>query len=236
MVIVCLQVTDSVAPVPERRLIDDDLEALKSQLMKMGTLAEERVQAAIEGLVLGDQFQIRDIIDGDKPINDLQMDIDDRCFRIIALHQPVAVDLRYVVAATRISVDLERVGDLAVNIAETADRYLEHRPVKPLIDLPRMSAIAEGMLKTALDAFLQRNASLAHSVLGQDDQLDELKNQVFRELLTYMLGDPHTIEPGIDLILIARHLERIGDHATNIAEDAIFVTEARDPRHGAEPR
>src|SRR5215475_15297016 len=95
-----------------------------------------------------------------------------------------------------------------------------------------MSAIAEGMLKTALDAFLQRNASLAHSVLGQDDQLDELKNQVFRELLTYMLGDPHTLEPGIDLILIARHLERIGDNATNIAEDAIFVADARDVRHG----
>jgi len=220
--------------VPERRLIDDDLEALKSRLMRMGTLADERVQAAIEGLVGGDQFQIRDVIDGDKPINDLQMEIDDRCFTLIALHQPVAVDLRFVVAATRICVDLERVGDLAVNIAETADRYLEHRPVKRLIDLPRMSTIAEGMLRTALEAFLQRDSSLAHSVLKRDDQLDDLKNQVFRELLTYMLGDPQTIEPGIDLILIARHLERVGDHATNIAEDAIFVTEARDPRHGAE--
>jgi phosphate transport system protein len=204
--------------------------------MKMGALADERVQAAIEGLLAGDQFQIRDVIDGDKPINDLQMDVDDRCFTLMALHQPVAIDLRFVVAATRISVDLERVGDLAVDIAEIAERYLAHRPVKRLIDLPRMSTIAEQMLRTALEAFLQRNASLAQSVLGQDDQLDDLRNQVFRELLTYMLGDPQTIEPGIDLILIARHLERIGDHATNIAEDAIFVTEARDPRHGAELR
>src|SRR5215813_4015475 len=204
--------------------------------MKMGTLADTRVQAAIEGLVGGDQFQVRDVIDGDKPINDLQMNIDERCFKLIALHQPVAVDLRFVVAATRISVDLERVGDLAVNIAETADRYLAHRPVKPLIDLPRMSTIAEDMLRTALEAFLHRSSSLAQTVLEQDDQLDDLKNQIFRELLTYMLGDPETIEPGIDLILIGRHLERIGDHATNIAEDAIFLTEARDPRHGAEAR
>jgi phosphate transport system protein len=117
-----------------------------------------------------------------------------------------------------------------VNIAEAAARYLNHHPVKPLIDVPRMSAIAEDMLATALDAFLSRNAPLAQSVLGEDDQLDHLRIQVFRELLTYMLGDPKTIEPGIDLILISRHIERIGDHATNIADDAIFLTDARDVR------
>jgi len=201
-------------------------------LVTMGRVAEERVQAAVEGLVAGDRSQILDVVDGDKPINDLQMDVDNRCVTLLALHQPVAVDLRFVVAATRVSADLERIGDLAVNIAETALRYIEHRPIKPLIDIPRMSTVAQRMLTIALEAFLERNASLAESVLLEDDQLDDLNGQVFRELLTYMLGNTQAIEPGIDLILISRHLERIGDHATNIAEDAIFVTEGRDSRHG----
>ena len=216
----------------ERRLIDDDLETLKQRLTVMGSLAEQRVRVAVDALVRGDRAQLRDVIEGDKPVNDLQIEIDARCFRLLALQHPVAVDLRFVVTSTKLTVDLERVGDLAVNIAETGSRYLEHQPIKPLIDLPRMSRIAEQMLSVALDAFLTRSASRAQSVLAWDDQLDELKSQVFRELLTFMLGNAATIEPGTDLILIARHLERIGDHATNIAEDAIFLTEARDLRHG----
>jgi phosphate transport system protein len=150
---------------------------------------------------------------------------------LIALYQPVAIDLRTVVSALKINTDLERVGDFAVNIGEVAQRYLLHPPVKPLIDLPRMGELALKMLREALDAFVSRDVTLAQSVLKQDDWLDALKDQIFREVLTYMLGDSRTIEPGIDLILMSRHLERVGDHATNIAEDVIFIIEARDVRH-----
>jgi phosphate transport system protein len=133
----------------------------------------------------------------------------------------------------KINTDLERVGDLAVNIAEAARRYAIHPPVKKLIDIPRMASIAQEMLRDALDAFVRRDVALAQDVLNEDDRLDSLKTQIFRELLTYMLQDPSTIEPALDLILVSRHLERIGDHATNIAEDVIFIVSAKDVRHHA---
>jgi phosphate transport system protein len=176
------------------------------------------------------------VIAGDTPINELHIDIDNRCFTLLALYQPMAVDLRAIVSAVKINTDLERVGDLAVNIAEAAKRYIRHPPVKQLIDIPRMASIAQGMLHDALDAYVRRDVPLARAVLDRDDTLDALKTQVFRELLTYMLQDPSTIEPALDLILISRHLERIGDHATNVAEDVIFMVSARDVRHhAAEP-
>src|SRR6185369_3442231 len=156
-----------------------------------------------------------------------------RCFKLLALYQPMATDLRSIVAAVKINTDLERVGDLAVNIAEAGRRYTTHPPVKKLIDIPRMASIAQAMLRDALDAFVRRDLALAQSVLNEDDRLDTLKTQIFRELLTYMLQDPTTIEPALDLILVSRHLERIGDHATNIAEDVIFIVSARDVRHHA---
>jgi len=143
------------------------------------------------------------------------------------------VDLRAIVSAIKINTDLERVGDLAINIAEAVRRYMRHPPVKELIDIPRMADIAQRMLRNALDAFVRRDIDLAQGVLNEDDTLDALKTQVFRELLTYMLQDPHTIEPSLDLILVSRHLERIGDHATNIAEDVIFMVSAKDVRHHA---
>ena len=136
-----------------------------------------------------------------------------------------------IVAAVKINSDLERVGDLAVNIAQAAQRYIALPPVKPLVDLPRMAEIAQGMLRDSLDAFVRRDVALAQSVLDRDDELDALKSQVFRELLTYMLQNPATIEASLDLILVSRHLERIGDHATNIGEDVIFIVSARDVRH-----
>jgi phosphate transport system protein len=145
----------------------------------------------------------------------------------------MAVDLRAIVAAVKINTDLERVGDLAINIAEAVRRYMRHPPVKELIDIPRMADIAQRMLRNALDAFVRRDIELAQGVLNEDDTLDALKTQVFRELLTYMLQDTHTIEPALDLILISRHLERIGDHATNVAEDVIFMVSAKDVRHHA---
>lgn len=214
-----------------QRHFQDELELLKGRLLEMGGLAEERVRLSMRAVVERDAKLVEDVISGDAPINTLHIEIDDRCFKLLALHQPMAVDLRAIVAAVKINTDLERVGDLAVNIAEAVRRYLRHPPVKELIDIPRMADIAEGMLRDALDAFVRRDTTLAQAVLEADDSLDALKTQVFRELLTYMMQDPHTIEPSLDLILISRHLERIGDHATNVAEDVIFMVSARDVRH-----
>jgi phosphate transport system protein len=215
------------------RHFQEELEQLKARLLAMGGLAEDRVRAAVEGLVSRDMDVVTGVLAGDVPINQLHIEIDNRCFTLLALHQPMAVDLRAIVSAVKINTDLERVGDLAVNIAEAATRYLKHPPVKELIDIPRMARIAQTMLRDALDAFVRRDIDMAQNVLNQDDELDGLKTQVFRELLTYMLQDPHTIEPALDLILVSRHLERIGDHATNVAEDVIFMVSARDVRHHA---
>jgi phosphate transport system protein len=209
----------------------EQLEVLKERLLVMGGLAEERVRAVVEALVDRNIDLVDAVQMGDEPINSLHIEIDNRCFKLLALHQPMAADLRAIVAGVKINTDLERVGDLAVNIAEAVRRYLLHPPVKQLIDIPRMAEIAQRMLRDALDSFVRRDVDLAQTVLNEDDKLDALKTQVFRELLTYMLQDPGTIEPGLDLILISRHLERIGDHATNIAEDVIFMVSARDVRH-----
>lgn len=210
-----------------------ELAALKERLLAMGGLAEERVRAAIQGLVERDMAVTQAVLSGDEPLNQLHIEIDRRSFQLLALHQPMAVDLRMIVAAVKINTDLERVGDLAVNIAEAAVRYLRVPPVKKLIDIPRMAQIAQVMLRDALDAFVKGDTALAQQVLDRDDELDTLKTQIFRELLTYMLQDPGTIEPSLDLILVSRHLERIGDHATNVAEDVIFMVSARDVRHHA---
>jgi len=211
----------------------EELEALKGRLLEMGGLAEERVRAAMQGLVGRDAGVIDTVLRGDEPVNQLHIDIDDRCFRLLALYQPMATDLRAIVAAVKINTDLERVGDLAVNIAEASKRYISHPPVKKLIDIPQMAEIAQTMLRDSLDAYVRRDTALAQHVLNEDDKLDSLKTEVFRELLSYMLKDPATVEPALDLILVSRHLERIGDHATNIAEDVIFMVSAVDVRHHA---
>jgi phosphate transport system protein len=205
------------------RHFQEELGVLQERLLAMGGFAEERVRESVLALASRDATLVDRVLAGDEPINDLHIEIDDRCFKLLALHQPMAADLRTIVAAAKINTDLERVGDLAVNIAEAAKRYLLHAPVKPLIDIPRMGDIAQRMLRDALDAFVRRD--IAH------DALDALKSQIFRELLTYMMQDTATIEPALDLILVSRHLERIGDHATNIAEDVIFLVSAKDVRH-----
>lgn len=215
------------------RHFQEELEQLKTRLLEMGGAAEEQVRLAVKGLTDRDHDAVDRALVGDAPINALHIEIDNRCFTLLALYQPMAADLRTIVAAVKINTDLERVGDLAVNIAEAARRYAVHAPVKKLIDIPRMATIAQAMLRDALDAFVRRDVDLAQRVLNEDDRLDELKTQIFRELLTYMLQDPVTIEPALDLILVSRHLERIGDHATNIAEDVIFIVSARDVRHHA---
>jgi phosphate transport system protein len=215
------------------RHFQEELEQLKTRLLEMGGLAEEQVRLAVKALMERDRELVALALNGDEPINRLHIEIDGRCFTLLALHQPMAVDLRAIVAAVKINTDLERVGDLAINIAEAARRYAQHAPVKKLIDIPRMATIAQTMLRDSLDSFVRRDTDLAQRVLNEDDKLDALKTQIFRELLTYMLQDPGTIEAALDLILISRHLERIGDHATNIAEDVIFMVSARDVRHHA---
>jgi len=213
------------------RRLAAELDGLHELLLRMASLVEERLQRVMQAFVGRNSGQLVDVIGGDGRINALNIEIDDLCFRLIALHQPVAVDLRTIVSVLKINSDLERVGDLAVNIGEAGQRYLLHPPVKPLIDLPRMGDLALRMLREAITSFVTTDVALAKSVLMKDEWLDALKDQIFREVLTYILGDRQRIEPGIELILISRHLERVGDHATNVAEDVIFIVEARDVRH-----
>jgi len=197
----------------------------------MGALVEERVHQATFALIERRPDAIDRVIAGDQDVNDLQIEIDDRCLKLLALQQPMASDLRLITAAMKINADLERIGDQAVNIAENATKMLASPPLKPLIDLPRMAERAERMTRDSLDAFVRRDVILAREVLAQDDEVDGLKDTIFRVLLTYMMADPGTIERALALILISRNLERIADHATNIAEDVIFLVEAKDVRH-----
>ncbi len=213
------------------RHFQEELEALQARLLEMGGLAEERVRAAVQGLVTRDTALIDRVMRGDEPINELHIEVDNRCFTLLALYQPMATDLRSIVAAVKINTDLERVGDLAINIAEAVGRYLQHAPVKELIDIPRMANIAQAMLRDALDSFVRRDTALAQQVLNEDDRLDSLKTQVFRELLTYMMEDPRTVSRAIRVILISRFMERVADHATNIAEMVIFLVEGKMVRH-----
>ena len=213
------------------RHFEEELEHLKERLLVMAGAAEEQVRAAVQSLVDRDDAMAEQVLTGDDPINQLHLEIDERCFQLLALHQPVATDLRMVVSGVKINSDLERIGDFAVNIAEATLGYLEHPSVKPLIDIPRMAGIAQGMLRDALNAFVRQDMTLAQNVLDRDDSLDKLKDQVFRELLGFMLANPAVTEQALDLILISRHLERIGDHATNIAEEAIFIVSGLDVRH-----
>src|SRR4029453_3654596 len=219
----------------ERHHFEAELQTLKNRLLTMGALVEERAHQAVKALINRSQEQAEQIIASDKEVNDLQIDIDDRCLKLLATQTPLAIDLRLITSAMKINADLERVGDQAVNIAESVLVLLPHPPVKPLIDIPRMAEIAEKMVRDSLDAFVQRGARLARDVVRRDDEVDELKDQVFRELLTYMMADPGTIQRALALILISRNLERIADHATNIAEDVIFLVEAKDVRHHHAP-
>src|SRR5262245_35299562 len=220
----------------ERHHFEEELQALKRRLLNMGALVEERVHQAIQALIERRPEVTDRIVAGDQDVNDLQIEIDDRCLKLLALQQPMASDLRLITAAMKINSDLERIGDQAVNIAENASLLLAHPPLKPLLDLPRMAELAQQMTRDSLDSFVRRDPALARSVLQRDDEVDQLKDQNFRVLLTYMMADPGTIERALALILVARNLERIADHATNIAEDVIFLVEAKDVRHHHEEK
>jgi phosphate transport system protein len=215
----------------ERHHFDDELQALKNRLLNMAALVEERTHQAIQALIDRRPELAEKVEAGDKDVNDLQIEIDDRCLKLLALQNPMASDLRLITAAMKINSDLERIGDQAVNIAENALKLIRVPLLKPLIDLPRMAEMAERMTRDSLDAFVRRDSALARDVLARDDNVDRLKNQLFLELLTYMTGDPSTIERALALILVSRSLERIADHATNVAEDVIFVVEGKDVRH-----
>ena len=220
----------------EPRHFEMELQALKHRLLGMGALVEERVHLAMQALMERRVEAAEAIVAGDAEVNELQIEIDDRCLKLLALQNPMASDLRLITAAMKINADLERIGDQAVNIAENTVKIASAPPLRPMIDLPRMAEMAETMTRDSLDAFVRRDADLARDVLARDDGVDQLKDHIFRVLLTHMMADPGTIERALGLLLVSRNLERIADHATNIAEDVIFVVEAKDVRHHHEER
>jgi phosphate transport system protein len=211
-----------------------ELNQLKEHLLRMAGLAEQAISNAIEALVKRDTGLAEKTIAEDERINEMELIIDDWCLRLLALHQPMAADLRFIASAMRINTELERIGDQAVNIAERVMALNQEPQLKPYIDIPRMAEITQSMVKDVLDAFVRRDAQLARSVCERDDQVDGLNDQVFRELLTYMLSDPKTITRAVHLILVSRCLERIADHATNIAEGVIFMVKALVIKHHAD--
>lgn len=215
------------------RHFEQDLGQLKERLLWMGGLAERAVHQAVHAVLEGDATLAQRVLDEEGAINELQIEIDDRVVQLLALHQLMATDLRFALAVARINNDLERIGDQAVNMAEAAQRILRHPRVKPYVDLPRMSELAEEMVRDSLNAVVRGDTDLARSVLTRDDQVDSLRDQIFRELLTYMMGDSSVVFPAFDLILVAKNLERVADLSTNIAEDVIYMIAGRDVRHPA---
>jgi phosphate transport system protein len=219
-----------------QRLFDEDLGELKKKLIKMAATVESMIDRAISELVSRDEQVAEKVPQYEMEVNRLQIEIDEMVMTLVATHQPVAGDLRFLLAATKINSDLERIGDLVVNITENAPTIVKQPELKKLIDIPRMADIARQMVRDSLHAFVKGDVLMAQKVIATDDQVDALKEQIIRELLTYMLADPKAIERAMALILIARHLERIADHATNIAEDVIYVIQGRDVRHPTTPR
>ena len=215
------------------RHFDAELTEIRKKLVQMAGQAEMLVSRSVQILVERNGALAEEVWPVEAEVNQKQLEIDEDCLRLLALHQPMAVDLRFLVSTLRITGELERIADQAVNVTEAALVLIEKPEVKPLIDIPKMAAVASEMVKDSLDAFVRKDVQRARSVLERDSVVDGYKDQIFRELLTYMLSDPKTIERGIELVLISRHIERMADHATNIAEDAIYYAEGRDVRHHA---
>ena len=214
-----------------KRHYSEQLAGLREQVLRMGGLVEQMTRRVTQALVERDVGILPEVRAMETQVNHLHIEIDEACIELIALRQPAAVDLRFIAAAMKINTDMERIGDQAINITERAEVLLTVPPLKPLIDIPRMADIAQEMLKAALDAFVNGDDELAYATILRDDQVDQLKDQIFRELLTFMMADPTTIPRAMELILVSRHLERIGDHATNICEDVIFMVKGKDVRH-----
>jgi phosphate transport system protein len=211
---------------------DEDLKGLKEDILKMGGLAEEMVAVSMKALVERDSNLAGKIMKRDPEVNQLEMAIDDRCIKLLALRQPAASDLRFIIIGLKISKDLERMGDLAVDIAQQALELNKEPQLKPYVTLPQIAAKAQQMVKRALDAFVKQDAEAAQRVCEADDEVDELKDLIFQELVEFMRKDPNAVSRSLRLILVSRHLERVADHATNIAEEVIFMVKGKDIRHG----
>jgi phosphate transport system protein len=214
-----------------QRHFHEELEALKQTLLAMGGLVEDQIRRVMTALLERDDDLAREVIDRDRQVNAYDVEIDEKCVELLALHQPAAGDLRVITTAMKIVTDLERIGDQAVNIAQRALELNVEPQLKPYIDLPRMAERAQRMVKESLDAFVARDTELARRVCAEDAEVDALKEQIFRELLTFMMGDARTIPRAIRLILISRFLERVADHATNIAEMVIYMVDSKMVRH-----
>ncbi|HEX7051616.1 MAG TPA: phosphate signaling complex protein PhoU [Longimicrobiales bacterium] len=217
-----------------QRHFQDELDRLKSLLVRMAGLAEEAVRLAVEALLERDREKAERVIRRDSEIDRLELDIDDQAISLLALQQPFAKDLRFITMAMKISNDLERVGDHAVNIAQEVEHLLETPRFPPLPEIEEMTHLASAMLNDALAAFIRGDSETARATVLRDDRVDELHDNVFRILLTHMLEDPRRIGAGMDLLLVSRNLERIADLATNVAEDVVFLVEGRTIKHHAE--
>ncbi len=219
-----------------QRHFDDQIQELLEKLVRMGRLAESMIQTALRVLIERNESLVEEVSSKEQEVNELQMEIDDGAVKLTALQQPVGSDVRFLFMASRIASDLERIGDQAINVCQNAHYVLKSPPLKPLVDLPRMGEIAEAMVRKGIEALVNRNCDLARAVLDDEKDVDAFRNQIFRVLLTYMMADPGTIERALALILISRNLERVADHATNIAEEVIYLVEGWEIRHHRETK
>jgi phosphate transport system protein len=212
-------------------IFDEELSALKEMVLKLGSMVETAIHNSVQSLVGRDSDLAKEVIKKDYQINALEVKIDEECIRLIALRQPKARDLRFIITAMKITTDLERIGDLAVNIAERALELNEEPILKPYIDIPRMAEISEGMVRDSLDAFVEGCTKLPNEVIKKEDEVDKLNVQVFNELLFYMIQDPSTVSRATRITYISKYLERIADHATNIAEMVFYLCKGKIIRH-----
>jgi phosphate transport system protein len=218
-----------------QRHFDEELTELKTKLLRMAGLAEDQIDKALTALVTRDSTLARQVIERDHQVNALDVEIDEDCIRLLALQQPAARDLRLVTTAMKLASELERISDLAENVCERSIELNEEPQLKPYIDIPRMGKWARTMVKESIDAFVKEDAKLARKVLQDDDFVDDLMGQLFRELLSFMLEDPRTTSRAIRLTFIAKYLERMADHATNIAELVVYLVEGKIIRHTTPP-
>ena len=209
----------------------EDLKKLREDILYMGGLVEDQIQKAVSSLVERDSALAETIIERDHEVNRLDVEIDDLCIQLLALHQPAARDLRFITTALKITTDLERIGDMAVNICERALELNEEPQLKPYIDIPRMARTSERMIRESLDAFIREDTDLALKVCKDDQEVDDLNSQIFRETISFMIEDPHTINRAMKISSISKYLERIADHATNIAEMVVFMVKGKSIRH-----
>ncbi|THI89404.1 MAG: phosphate signaling complex protein PhoU [Nitrospira sp. CG24A] len=218
-----------------QRHFDEELADLKTKLLRMAAQTEDQIDQALTALVTRDSALAREVIERDHQINALDVEIDEESIRLLALHQPAARDLRLVTTAMKIATELERISDLSENVSERVIELNEEPQLKPYIDIPMMGNMARMMVKHSIDAFVKDDAQLARKVLADDDYVDDLMEQIFRELLSFMLEDTRTISRAIRLSFIAKYLERMADHATNIAELVVYLVEGKIIRHTTPP-